>query len=275
MRFLLLILVVISTLFAINITCRAQNETINIRQLLSKATNETSSILFTMDYPFGNRTTGNYSQIIDSIANTTGASGQFSKVYSETMKNIASQLKEMRSDHELFVKKFEATFAAYFLKACFAESNNELPETSEWKCFFSNTDARPWQIVLLGVNAHINIDFWQALTDNFSEKEIRQNKKQLLACRYSVAKVYSPLFDTMIAESRYLNFINAFTKGFARTLGEKIMFKWRRRAINLAILFYHEPEKFKKRWKIIKKKKAKNDKLILRKNFLRSSYEKH
>jgi len=247
----------------------AQNKTINSRQLLAK-TNQANDVVYTNSYS-ENLTSGNYIQLIDSTANTAGASGHFSRVYSKTMRNIASQAEGMENDQKLFIKRFEAAFADYFLKACFAYKSGDLSETSEWKCFYSSPDARPWQIVLLGVNAHINIDFWQALTDNFSEKEIRQNKKQLLACRSSVAKVYSQLYNTMTGESRYLNFINGFTKGFARELGEKIMFKWRRRAIDLAILFYHNPEKFKKRWLIIRKKKNKNDKLILRKKNLTRS----
>ena len=181
------------------------------------------------------------------------------------MTGIASQIEEMDSIAKSFITWFEMRFADYFLNACFDDKNGNLAETSEWNCYFSSKDVRPWQLVLLGVNAHINIDFWQALTDNFSEKEIRQNKKQLLACRFSVAKVYSGLFDIMIAESEYLKFINAFTKGFAAELGKRIMFKWRRRNINLAILFYHNHEKFKRKWVTITKKKYKNDKIILRK----------
>src|SRR5436190_4976247 len=268
MRLLLIIFLLISGLSLMNIG-HAQNETINSRQLLTK-TNQTNNVVYT-NYYSENVISRNYIQLIDSIANTAGTSSHFSRVYSQTTRNIACQAEGMENDQKLFIKRFEATFADYFLKACFAYKNGDLSETSEWKCFYSSPDARPWQIVLLGVNAHINIDFWQALTDNFSEKEIRQNKKQLLACRTSVAKVYSQLYNTMTGESRYLNFINGFTKGFARELGEKIMFKWRRRAINLAILFYHDPGKFKKRWTIIKEKKDKNDMLILRKkNSIRS-----
>lgn len=248
----------------ISVTSHAQNEN-SVTIQTNKTTNRVDNFSYATNYYHENKIVNNYIQLVDSIAHTTGVSGYFGRVYSKSMENIASQIQSMDSAAKLFIKKFEITFADYFLKACFDNKNGNLSSSSEWKCFFSSTAARPWQIVLLGVNTHINIDFWQALTDNFSEKEIRQNKKQLLACKSSVAKVYSPLFDTMIAENGYLRFVNSFTKGLAKKLGEKLMFKWRRRNINLAIMFYHDHEKFKKRWAIIKRKKQQIDKLILRK----------
>ena len=209
-------------------------------------------------------TIANSIQQVDSIAHSSEMARHFCLVYSKTMKNIASQMQSMDNGAKMFINKFEIGFVDSFLNARVNNKNGNLSTASEWKCFFSNPTARPWQIVLLGVNAHTNVNIWQALVNNFSEREIRQYKKQYLALKYSVAKVYYQFFDTLMSQNSYLRFINSLTLGLAKKIGERIMFKWRRRNVNLAIMFYHDPEKFKRRLALVTRKKQKIDQRILR-----------
>jgi hypothetical protein len=259
------LLTVINFLLLINFTCGAQDENINAKQSLSKQGRFTDNFTYAVSYSDENKVAKNYLQLIDSIAHTTGISSHFARIYSKALENIATGTQGMDSATAEFIKKFENAFAESFLNACLDNVNGNLSPASEWKCFFSNPMARNWQLILLGVNVHVNMDFWQAMVNNFSEQEIRQHKKQLLACKSSIAKVYSQFFDTLIAENRYVRFINSFTKGLAKKLGEKLIYKWRRRNINLAVMFYDNHEKFKRRWVIIQKKKQKIDQVILRK----------
>jgi Family of unknown function (DUF5995) len=219
---------------------------------------------YTINSQDGNSIGSNNIRRVDSIANGTGISRHFGGIYNEVMENIAIQMQNRNSAEKLFVKKFESRFADYFLNACMADKNGNLSPAFEWKCYFSSSYAQHWQMVLLGVNAHTNIDMWQALVDNFSEIELRLNKKQLLAFQLSIAKVYYPFFDTIMIQNGYLRFINGFTKGLTKHLGERLIYKWRRRQVNIAILFYHDHEKFEKRLAIINKKKQRIDRLILR-----------
>ncbi len=204
-------------------------------------------------------------QKVDSIAHTTGVSAHFAKVYSTLMQNTAFQMQSMDTAGMRFVKKFEIGFADYFLNACYDAENSALSPGSEWTSFFSNPDAQPWQFVLLGVNAHINVNIWQTLVNNFSEEEIRDHKKQLLSFKNSVAKVYHPFFDELLEQNGYLRFINSLTKGSAEIFGEKLLFKWRQRQVNLAIMYYQNPKKFNKRLAVVNRKKQKIDSWILRK----------
>lgn len=258
-------LMTVINLLLINITCGAQDENINTKQSLNKQGGPADNFSYAVSYNRENKVTKNYLQLIDSIAHTTGIPGHFARIYSKALENIATGTQRMDSATASFIKKFENAFAESFLNACLDNENGNLPSASEWKCLFSNPDAKPWQLVLLGVNVHVNIDFWQAMVNNFSEQEIRQHKKQLLACKSSIAKVYSQFFDMLIAENGYVRFINFFTKGLAKKLGEKLVYKWRRRNINLAVTFYDNREKFKRKWAIVQKKKQKIDQAILRK----------
>jgi hypothetical protein len=202
---------------------------------------------------------------IDSIANTNGIAKPFANIYRQIMKKINEQIQGMNSDVKIFITNFEISFAEYFLNPYFKNEQGVLSPLSEWKCFFSHPEVEPWQNVLLGVNAHTNEDIWRALADNFSEKEIRHYKKPMLLVERSIAKVYRPFFDEIMRQKKYLRFINSFTKGFAKFLGERLVYKWRKRNVNLAILYYHNPEKFKKKLAMIHRKKQKTDQIILRK----------
>lgn len=214
----------------------------------------------------------NYNQVVltsmqqvDSIAHAAGTASHFGWVYGRIMKNIEAQMQTADSGAKMFIKKFEMGFAGYFMDACKAEKNGNFSSAPLWKCHFSSADAQPWQLVLLGVNAHVNGDMWQALVNTFSANDIRRYKKQFLALQLSVAKEYYPFFDSVMAENGYLRFINAFSKGLAKKCGERLVYKWRRRQVYLAIMFYHDPEKFRKRLAVINRKKQKIDQLILRK----------
>ena len=202
-------------------------------------------------------------QQVNSIAHSNTISSPFCKVYYNSMKNIEYQIKDFDPGAKAFIQKFETGFADYFLRAWVNEKNKN--ETSlEWKCFFSNPNVKPWQLVLLGVNAHTNVNVWQALVANFSEEEVRHYKKQMLAMQSSIAKVYDQFFDTLLANNSYVRFINTFTLGIAKKFGERIVYKWRRRNVNLAIMYYHNPGKFKKKLAIVNRKKEKIDQRILR-----------
>lgn len=208
--------------------------------------------------------TNNSIQRIDSIALTSGTERHFCKIYSQTMNEVALQMQKIDSGSRTFIQKFEIGFADYFLKAWADEKNNNLSHESGWKCFFSNLDAKPWQIVLLGVNAHTNIDIWQTLVYNFPEKEVMQYNKQMLAMQASVTKIYHQLFKSMKAESGYLRFINTATLGLVKKFGEGIIYKWRRRNVKLAILYYYNNKRFTRKLAHVYRKKQKNDQRILR-----------
>lgn len=203
-------------------------------------------------------------QQIDSIAGSNGKARPFAEVYKHSMENISLQMQTMDTAFQAFVIKFETAFARYFLDACFEHEKGQLPATSEWTCFFSGSNLPEWKRILLGVNTHVNIDIWAALVNSFPATIIKKNRKQFLSFQSSISKVYDRLFDTLLSRSGYMRFITAVTFHLDKKLGERILLKWRKRSVKLAILFYDHPERFKRKWEKVQRKKRNNDRIILR-----------
>ncbi len=212
-------------------------------------------------------------QRIDSISHTESIAGHFARIYTASMGNINVQLAAMDSNVRSFIKKFEVSFINYFLDACSEFESGHLSQESVWSNYFTNPNADSWQLTLVGVNAHINGDIWKGLINNFSAGDIRKYKKKLLSFQRSIAKAFKPFFNDLMQQSSYLRFINGFTKDMARRYGEWLIYNWRLRQINLAILYYEDNEKFKRKLEIIKRKKNKIDRVILRKRKTSSSTE--
>jgi len=128
---------------------------------------------------------------------------------------------------------------------------------------FTHPEAKDWQLALLGVNAHANGDLWHVLVTNFCETDVRQYKNLLLSFQPAIAEVYYAFFDEVLTHNNYLKIVNSITNGLAKRVGERVIYKWGLRQINLASLFYQHPGKFKKMHDRIKRKKLRVDRQIL------------
>jgi len=182
------------------------------------------------------------------------------------MRNIGEQLTALDSGTKNFIREFEISFIGYFLAAEYEfRMKGQLPPESVWNFYFSNPGAQPCQLMLIGVNAHVNGDIWKGLVKNFSVQEIMRYKRTLLSFQSSISKAFQPFFDDLLMQSAYLRFINEFTKGSAKLYGEWLIYNWRLRQINLAILYFQDNEKFKKKLRAIDRKRQKIDKAILSK----------
>ena len=199
---------------------------------------------------------------IDSISHSEAAGKFFCQAYTQSMYNIWSEMGKLDSNGKIFIKKFANRFADYFVEAWIDNNNGNLSAASEWKCFFT-ANVQPWQSILLGVNAHININLWQSLVDNFIEREIHKYRRSFLRMQPGVNKVFYNLFDTLLTKSTYLRLVNSFTVGLPRKIGEHLIYKWRRRNVNLAILYFRNTNKFKRRLLLVNRKKLRIDQKIL------------
>ena len=71
------------------------------------------------------------------------------------------------------MKRLEADFAEYFFRAVNAHTMGTIVPP-EWKNYFNGNGLSPLQLKLIGANAHINGDIWQALVNSFSLEEIKK-----------------------------------------------------------------------------------------------------
>jgi hypothetical protein len=201
---------------------------------------------------------------IDSIKKTRGVGRHFSVVFSSSLKNINNQVRGKDPRSATFIKKFISSFVHYFTESCEDHEKGSLSPASAWKNYFDHPDAHSWQLMVAGVNAHINMDMWRSLVDNFGEEEIRRNKKLFLSIQKSLDEPYRLFFDTLLSSNSYMRFMNSFTKGMSFEFGRLVLQKWRKRQVRLAILYYHDQRKFKSFHAMIQRKKLKTDEIILR-----------
>jgi hypothetical protein len=200
---------------------------------------------------------------VDSIAATSGPLSGFALMYSRTMQEIDMKLQTKDSVLKVFIEKFEYHFADYFLDGCFASEKNLLSDSSEWKCFFANPEAKSWQLVVLGVNAHTNCNIWQTLVTHFSEKEIVHNKKQLLRVEPAIDKVCFSFFDTVLQANHRLRMMHVLTLGLDKKFAGHLVYKWRRRNVQLAVLYFRNPKRFQRKLAAVNCKKKKIDRIVL------------
>jgi hypothetical protein len=119
----------------------------------------------------------------------------------------------------------------------------------------------------MGVNAHVNCNIWESLVDNFSFTEIKKYRHDILGVQRSIARIYSPLFDSWKLQSKRLRIYNSITLGLLKISGERLVYKWRRRNVKLAILYYKNPTRFIKKHSSVYKKKDRIDNRIMKRKF--------
>jgi len=200
---------------------------------------------------------------VDSVSRTSAAASHFAWIYKHVMQNVEAQMRGKDSSAAAFIRQFEIAFARYFLRACEEDRDRVIRPASEWYTLFSNPGAHSLALTIMGISAHTNGDMWQTLVSNFPENTIRQHKKVFLACQASIVKVYNPFFDSIAAQSWYLNLMKKLSLGLVRNVGERIIYKWRLRQVNLALLYYHDHNRFLKRLAVIQRKKEQIDRLLL------------
>ncbi len=200
---------------------------------------------------------------VDSIARLNDFVSHFARVYIQSMHHILSEMKDFDSAAQEFILKFEKHFADYFLDAYYDHRQGTLPDSSEWKPFFYHSHRKPWQLILMGVNTHINIDLSQSLIHNFSAEEIKKYKRPMLVLQKAITKVYWPLFEEIQKDIRYLRWINTISFGLVKMAGERWLYKWRKRNIRLAIIYFDQPERFRRKLAQVSRKKDRIDRLIL------------
>src|SRR6185503_1662603 len=195
---------------------------------------------------------------LDSVRMGSGNERHFGELYLQTTILVERYMEALPGEGKLLVKRLEESFADYFFKAIEANNNSdEVP--AAWKNYFSGNYS-PLQLKLIGANAHINGDIWQALTDNFSLQEIKQLKPFYKRYNRSITKTFDDLFKSGIRSDKRLHDLHIITLGLDKVYGRMIVRKWRNRQLKLAILKFEDPGKFNSLKKRIDRKRNRIDK---------------
>lgn len=199
---------------------------------------------------------------IDSISTTTHTGNVFSAFYTLSMKNIRAQANSYQPGGKEFIEKFMHSFAIIFLSAWEQDQKNTLVKGSVWWNYFNHPNALTWQMVIAGVNAHINGDMWKALAFNFSEKELLLHKKEFLRLQKALQEVLNNFYSSLVAENNYMRKLTKFTRELPLFLANRILYKWRSRQMKLAVLYHTDRVKFDRLLSKVDKKKNRNDEII-------------
>lgn len=200
---------------------------------------------------------------LDSIAHSSDVASHFARLYLEVKKESIIFYQHYDSSKKSFIKRFEHSFARLFFDA--AEAYHKGDTTSPvWKTYFEKSGLKPLQYELLGINAHINGDLWQALVKEFSWQEIRPYRKIFMRFQKGLALIYGGFYNKAILESPRIKMLHHLSLGLDYFYGRFMLKHWRKRQIRLVEWYFNKPEKFGVKMIKLNKKRNNIDQLILR-----------
>ena len=199
---------------------------------------------------------------LDSITMCSGKERHFGELYLQTTWLADLYIEALPGEGRILMKRLEESFAVYFFKAIEANNNNE-EVPAVWKNYFHGNYSS-LQLKLVGANAHINGDIWQALADNFSIEEIKHLRPFYKNYNRSIVKTFDELYASAIRSDKRLRDLHVITFGLDKVYGRILLRKWRNRQLRLAILKSENPKRFNALKKRIGKKRGRIDKVISR-----------
>ncbi len=201
---------------------------------------------------------------LDTMSRSNGAASHFAAIYSIVTVNIEDFIRLLPASQAELMKRLEVSFAGYYLRAVDAyQDGGTIP--AEWLNYFTSRGLSHVQMTLLGVNAHINCDIWQALSGIFTAEELKTLRPVYKKCYRFLSPLYAGLYRQAFDAHRKIRQIHFLTFGFGRQYGKLMLKKWRNRQYRLAIYYFEEPEKFSHMKTRVYKKKQRIDRMITRK----------
>jgi hypothetical protein len=200
---------------------------------------------------------------LDSVSASPSVSAYFADLYFVTMVNAIRFFEEARDSSRLSIRRMQAGFAAYFFAAAdsFAQQKN-IPE--EWKAYYADTSTTDLRHVLLGINAHINGDIWQALAQSFSYKELKEIRPIYFSYYSGLLDIYEEVYEAAYSADRSVRLAHTLSLGLDKWYGKRLLHRWLRRQMKIACLFHHDDKRFRKRLKKLKRKMRRMDDAIIR-----------
>lgn len=199
---------------------------------------------------------------LDSIAKSSSISSHFAKLYRETTVEAIFFFLNLDQKKRSFIQRLEHSFASYFFNAAEAYKKGERI-SPVWMAYYEKASLKPMQYELLGINAHINGDIWQALVKEFSLHEIRENRKIFLQFQKGLGVIYRNFHEKAKQENQRIKTLNNLFLGIDHFYGRLMLKRWRNRQIRLAEWYFDKSEKMKAELIRLDKKMNRINRLIL------------
>ncbi|MBL7744043.1 MAG: hypothetical protein JNN00_11260 [Chitinophagaceae bacterium] len=200
---------------------------------------------------------------LDSIRSSSSVAKYFADIYFATTANAVLYFSNADTSVQKMMGRMELRFADYFLRSADAHEK-KLPIPGEWKTYYADKNASSLRYILFGINAHINGDIWQALTNEFSKEEIQELKPHYFAYYQQLLREYRLVYDQAFIRSKRLRVLHTISFGMDELYGKIMLKRWRKRQMQLAELYFDDKPLFDKKLKRLRKKMDRLDDLIRR-----------
>lgn len=197
---------------------------------------------------------------MDSLSRLNSPAAYFAVLYLETTVHAVYRFSAASPDEKAFMEKFEIAFAGLFFSAVQA-SDSTMPAV--WKNYFSPSVKHPVKRLLLGINAHVNGDLWQALALNFSAAALKQYRPAFLQFQKELTKLYRTYYVGTVRSFQKLKIADAVSGGLFRKTGLILFANWRKQQYRLALLYHLNPVRFRKKLARISRRKERRDQFIM------------
>ena len=202
-----------------------------------------------------------YLDSLASIEKGNTISQYFAGLYRQTIIITNDYAKHQTQAVQSFAFRLDDAFIPQFFQAHEAYlKGKEIP--ANWETYYQSDSLNSLQYQFLGMNAHINGDLHLALIQQFGYDSIKEHKRDLM----SFQKVLNSIVDSIYGQTKAypeLKIFHDLTLGTNRIMAREMVRHWRRRQINLALLYYHKPKKYQRRLAHVQSLKAKWDKAVL------------
>ena len=199
---------------------------------------------------------------LDSIQHSSSISRHFGELYFKVTKTAVDYFSRKDEPVQNFMRRLELRFAGYFFTA--AQSYVEKKEIpAAWKMYYADTGRTSLQYYLLGANAHINGDIWQALTNEFSLAELKKYKKYYYRYYQKLKPVLLEIYNMAFESFSKVRFIHSNTLGLDKQYCKQMLIRWRKRQMRISMLWFDNTRQFERKLMGLKKRMTQFDKLIL------------
>ncbi|MGC4104339.1 DUF5995 family protein [Ferruginibacter sp.] len=186
----------------------------------------------------------------------------FARLYHRAIEATNVYAKTQSEEIRQFIFGFEASFAPGFFQS---ERNfvGGKPQLPCWQAYYSDTGLNTLQYQFMGMNAHINGDMWLALKERHSYDSIKKYRGSLIRFQ----RALNVFFDSMYTASagyKKIRMLHTLSLGTDRIVGKKIILHWRKRQVRMALLYYSDPEKCRRKQRRLENKMDRWNRFALR-----------
>ena len=190
---------------------------------------------------------------LDSVQKSPSVASHFAGIYFEVTVKAVEFYKKNDAPAREFIQRLESSFAVYFFRSAEAFAKGAVIP-AVWQTYFTGMSFTPLQYQLLGINAHINGDIWQAMTKEFSLQELKDYKRYYFDFNRALIKEYEQVYRAGVTASNTINILHHASLGLDKEYGKMMLKRWRKRQMQLAILYFTDHEKFSKKLMILHQK---------------------